>query len=108
MIDWSHVMELKQDMADGFDELVTIFLEEAEGGVQKLSSEAPPEVLAADFHFLKGAALNFGFITFAKLCSEGEQKALEGRGDTIDLASVRACYQKTRVDFLAGLDRRAA
>lgn len=108
MIDWSHVEELKQDMADGFDEIVEVFLEEVEEGVAKLDAQESASKLAAGLHFLKGAALNLGFTRFAGLCSAGEVFAEQGQVGMIDLAAVNACYRASRQEFLAGLQSRAA
>lgn len=108
MIDWSHVDELKQDMAEAFDEVVEVFLEEVEGGIANLSEGASAADLASGLHFLKGAALNLGFAQFASLCSEGEIQASQGQEAHIDLAAVRTCYQQSRQEFLTGLQSRAA
>ncbi|WP_323035115.1 Hpt domain-containing protein [Pararhodobacter sp.] len=108
MIDWSHVEELKDDMADGFDEVVTVFLEEVEEGVAKLGTCASPDSLAAGLHFLKGAALNLGFTQFAALCSDGELQAEKGQIEAIDLAAVATCYKTSLQEFQAGLQQRAA
>ena len=71
MIDWSHVDELQEDMAEGFDEIVEVFLEEVEESLAKLDPSAGANSLAANLHFLKGAALNLGFADFAALCGAG-------------------------------------
>ena len=108
MIDWSHVDELRRDMAEGFDEIVEVFLEEVDEGIAGLTPGSADASLAAGLHFLKGAALNLGFADFAVLCSDGEEQALKGNGANVDLAQVRACYLASRQEFLAGLSRRAA
>ena len=108
MIDWSHVDELKQDMADAFDEIVEVFLEEVEDGVAKLEADASADNLASGLHFLKGAALNLGFTQFAELCSQGEVQANAGQDGQIDLDAVRACYRQSRQEFLTHLQGRAA
>lgn len=108
MIDWSHVEELRRDMADTFDEIVEVFLDEVDESIGKLDPGASAADLAADLHFLKGAALNLGFAQFAALCSDGEESALKGEAADVDLARVRDCYRRSRQEFLTGLQNRAA
>lgn len=101
MIDWEHITALKADLGDGFDELVTVFLEEADAAMAGLAPEKPPDAMAADLHFLKGAALNLGFVKFAGLCGDGESAA--GRGEQVDLTPIRASYAQSRREFVDGL-----
>jgi HPt (histidine-containing phosphotransfer) domain-containing protein len=108
MINWAQVDELKSDMADAFDEIVEVFLQEVDEGVDKLNGTKPVSTMAADLHFLKGAALNLGFADFAALCSVGEASANNGKSDQVDLDALRACYRKSRLEFVTGLKRRAA
>jgi len=108
MIDWSHIDELKQDMGEAFEEVVDVFLQEVEEGIAKLDQGAPPEALAANLHFLKGAALNLGFEQFAALCGDGENKANAGQAGSVDLAAVKRSYEVSRQEFTTGLQRRAA
>lgn len=108
MIDWTQVDELRADMGDSFAEVVEVFLQEVEEGVARLQPDAGPANLAADLHFLKGAALNLGFSAFAGLCAAGEQAANDGVAAGIDLDALRRTYEESRELFLAGLSRRAA
>lgn len=108
MINWSHVNELKHDMADAFDEIVEVFLDEVQEGLAKLDSNRSAADMASGLHFLKGAALNLGFEKFAALCSDGEELANSGRPAEINLAAVRECYDKSKREFIAGLQRNAA
>jgi histidine phosphotransfer protein HptB len=107
MIDWPHVDGLREDLGDGFDELVEVFLDEVDSGIARLNPGATPAQMASDLHFLKGAALNLGFVHFAGLCGDGEDRA--GRGGGVDLAPILASLDASRVEFLRGLaERRAA
>ena len=108
MIDWTHVAELRSDMGESFDEVVAVFLDEVEEGIARLDSGSDGEVLAADLHFLKGAALNLGFRQFAGLCASSENQASSGHADEVDLDAVRASYAASRVAFLEGLPKLAA
>jgi histidine phosphotransfer protein HptB len=106
MIDWSHVDGLREDLGEGFDELVDVFLDEVDSGIARLDPAAPPAQMAADLHFLKGAALNFGFSQFAGLCCAGEDRA--NRAASVDLAPIKASLAASRVEFLNGLAARRA
>ncbi|MCB1394863.1 MAG: Hpt domain-containing protein [Rhodobacter sp.] len=108
MIDWAHVDELRNDMGDSFDEIVEVFLQEVEDALARLDPDAGAEAMAADLHFLKGAALNLGFSEFASLCASGEARANRGETAGIDPGRIRQAYTVSRHDFLDGLQRRAA
>lgn len=108
MIDWSHIDELKQDMDDSFDEVVEAFLQEASEGLARLDATVPAETLAADLHFLRGAALNLGFADFAALCGEGEARAHAGQAAQVDLAAIRASFAASQQALTTGLRNRAA
>jgi len=108
MIDWKQVDELRADMGDAFDEIVEVFLQEVDDGIARLESAPRGPSLAADLHFLKGAALNMGFAAFADICARGEEAAQAGRGQEVDVKVVRDTYQQSREAFLTGLSRRAA
>lgn len=108
MIDWTHVAELRSDMGESFDEVVEVFLMEVEEGLEKLDADGSSTALAADLHFLKGAALNLGFREFAGLCARSEQLATEDKVEEIDLAAIRDSFANSRVAFIDGLPRLAA
>ncbi|MCA0205855.1 MAG: Hpt domain-containing protein [Proteobacteria bacterium] len=108
MIDWNQVDELRSDMGDAFGEVVEVFLQEVDDALLRLSQQEVGPAMAADLHFLKGAALNLGFTSFAALCAEGEDLANGGRAEQVNLARVNASYRESRDAFLTGLARRAA
>lgn len=107
MIDWKQLDELRNDMGDSFDEIVEVFLEEADAGVESLRS-VTDDARAEPLHFLKGAALNLGFAKFAELCADGETRANAGDSAGVDIDAVIESYQQSRSEFLAGLRSRAA
>lgn len=104
MIDWEQVNSLREDLGDGFEELVEVFLAEADEAIADLDPQAPPDQMAARLHFLKGAALNLGFAEFAGLCASGETQA--DAGGTVVLEPVLISYQASRRAFLDGLARQ--
>ena len=112
MIDWGRVHALRDEIgAADFAEVVTLFLEEADEVVARLSGRLGAPRLEADLHFLKGAALNLGIAEFARLCQGGERRAAHGDPST-DLQAIRRCYAASKSAFELGLDalstRRAA
>lgn len=108
MIDWDRVRELRSEIgAEGFDEVVSLFLEEADEAIARLSILGGAAALAADLHFLKGAALNLGFSRLSTLCQDGERRA--DAGDmSVDLDAVRAAYADCRAAFEAGAEQAFA
>ncbi len=104
MIDWGQVDSLRADLGDGFHELVEVFLAEVDEATGRIDAASPPEQMAADLHFLKGAALNLGFSAFAGLCAEGEVQA--NAGGAVDTGPILACFTASREEFVEGLGQR--
>ena len=104
MIDWDTVDSLRNDLGEGFGELVDVFLAEVDEATGRLDPDASPDQMAADMHFLKGAALNLGFTDFAELCAEGEARAEAGQ--PVDIAPVLASFAVSRREFTEGLVQR--
>ena len=104
MIDWGRVRELRSEIGpEDFAEVVSLFLEEADEAMARLSADGGAKALAADLHFLKGAALNLGFDTLSALCQDGERRA--GAGDlSVDLEAVREAYASCRGEFEDGAE----
>lgn len=107
MIDWSRVDELRGEVGDdGFDEVVSLFLEETDEVITRIGSE--PGCLGGDLHFLKGGALNLGLSALAQLCQEGERAFAESRDATFDLVALRQLYAESRLALTQGLAQRKA
>lgn len=99
MIDWDRVNDLRSEIgADDFDEVVTLFLEETDEVIARISVLSGAKLLEADLHSLKGAALNLGFEKFAALCQDGERRAAAGSTD-VDLDQVRQIYAASKQSF---------
>lgn len=108
MIDWDRVRELKAEIGEpDFEEVATMFLDESDEVIARLSRDAGAERLEKDLHFLKGAALNLGFAQLAALCQDGERRAAAGVTD-IDLAAVCGVYEVSRRMFQAECGTQAA
>lgn len=110
MIDWSQVVELRDEIgAEDFDEVVALFLHEVEGALADLPGHAnAPAALEAALHFLKGSALNLGFDTLAHACQEGEYAARAGMVESMDLDAIARLYEESRAAFLRELPTRLA
>ena len=108
MIDWERVKELRGEIgADDFVEVVEMFLQEADEAVARLSPDLTAKAVEADLHFLKGAALNLGFIALSALCQDGERRAAAGATD-VNLTTVNQVYRDSKTAFEAGLDQALA
>ena len=84
---------------EDFAEVLEIFFEEVEEVIEKLERTPDPKTYEADFHFLKGSALNLGFEDFANLCSSGEKAARDHEGDSINLTTVLKSYKQSKQEF---------
>lgn len=108
MIDWNRVRDLKAEIGEeDFVEVATMFLDESDEVIARLSRENGALALEKDLHFLKGAALNLGFAQLAALCQDGERRAAAGSID-VDLDSVRGVYMVSRQTFVAKCGAAAA
>jgi len=108
MIDWPQIDELRQEMGDAFPDLARLFLAEVASVVDRLRAPTTVPTLEADLHFLKGAALSFGFTELARQCGHGEALAATGRADLVDLTMILDCYDQSRAMFVSGLPARPA
>src|SRR5690606_20529143 len=87
MIDWERVAELQSEIgADGFGEVLELFLDEVEGVVMRLGQRLAK--LEDDLHFLKGSAWNLGFRSFGAMCQTGERMAAAGMAAQVDIPAV--------------------
>jgi len=109
MIDWKRVDELREEIgAEDFTEVVQLFVEEVEEVMNALRAGPDLARLGGNLHFLKGSALNLGFRALGAQCQQGERDAAAGRAAKVDLHGLIACYDTSKKQFLAGVDRRAA
>jgi len=109
MINWTRVAELRSDIgADGFDEVVGLFLDEVVGEIERLRAGCPDTDLERKLHFLKGCGLNMGFHQFAALCKQGEAAAKRGDHHLVDLRGALISFDNSRIAFLRGLRQMAA
>lgn len=108
MIDWARTTELRAEIgADDFDEVVALFLDEADEVIARLPTCASAKAMEDALHFLKGSALNLGFAELAALCQEGERQAAAGVAGQ-DTARVAACYHASKAALAAGPAANAA
>lgn len=100
MIDWIRIAELHEDFgAEDFNDIVAAFLEEADDALARLLDADTSAELQAEFHFMKGAALNLGFDEIAAICSSGEQAAAECRPADTQRAQLQQTLPRTIATF---------
>ena len=75
--------------ADGFEEVVSLFLQESAEVVERLGGQRPGDLSAEDLHFLKGSALTLGFDDLADLCRRAEM------GDPAHPSDLRAVWEQS-------------
>lgn len=106
MIDWTHVRKLRDEIGgDAFEEVVELFLDEVETEISNLRGLPGTVDLGAQLHFIKGSALNLGFVAFSDLCHSGEAAAEAGHVDDVNLAQIVECFDRSKATFLVGLDK---
>jgi histidine phosphotransfer protein HptB len=102
MIDWCRVNELRSELGgEDFSEVVALFLEEGDELAGKLRAGISATEVEAELHFLKGSALNLGLGLLAQLCQSGQAAQ-------VDLQEVAEIWERSKAEFLAGLNRLAA
>jgi len=107
MIDWSRVLELRNEVGvDDFEEVVDLFLEEVEGVIADLDPNASASQLEQHLHFLKGSALSLGFADFSSMCQEGERLSAGGETEAIDLPRIVSGFEASKQVFQSELDAR--
>ena len=108
MIDWQRITEIRDEVgAENFQEVSDLFLFEVEEELKRLRDITYPTALAAQLHFLKGSALNLGFIAFADICQAGESTAQDA-SRSVDIDDLLTCYNLSKREFSHGLHRFAA
>lgn len=101
MIDWGRVAELRDEVgADAFEEVVELFLEEADEAVMKIRAADNRSALSDALHFLKGSAMNLGFREFAEHCRADEKRLVELGDQSVDVVALADCYSRSRRKFL--------
>jgi len=104
MIDWTRVRELRDEIGhDAFEEVLDLFLEEAETALAMLRTSTADDDLEAQLHFLRGSALNLGFAALAELCAEGEEKSRAGAPERVNIPEIVSGYETSKAAFLARL-----
>lgn len=101
MIDWDHIEELRQEMGDAFPEIAEMFLAEVDAVIDRLRQAPSLDSMESDMHFLKGAALNFGFADMAAICASSEQLAAGGAPHQVPLDRVLETFDRSRAEFTA-------
>ena len=87
MLDLDQLETLRAEIgADGFAEVADLLVCEIADGITALGTQPTGADLSAQFHYLKGSALNLGFRDFAALCAQGEQ------GLPVDTATLQQVF----------------
>jgi hypothetical protein len=109
VIDWDRVRGLSADVGeDCFGEVMALFFDEAERGIDALERADTPARRAEALHFLKATALNLGFTGLAGLCARREAALAAGRAGRLRATPFRARLAASRAAFAAGRAGMAA
>ncbi|MEM7290014.1 MAG: Hpt domain-containing protein [Pseudomonadota bacterium] len=106
-IDWEQVAQLRRDVgADGFEEIIEVFLDEVEEKAEELRVCSPDTALEEHLHFLKGSAKNVGFDYFSELCASAEREAMSRDSVKIDIPHLLEAYNLSKAALLSELPKR--
>jgi len=87
MLDLDQLETLRAEIgADGFAEVADLLVCKIADAITALGTQPTGADLSAQFHYLKGSALNLGFRDFAGLCAQGEQ------GLPVDTAALQQVF----------------
>ncbi len=101
MIGWERVKELHGEIgAENFSEVMNLFLEEVEETLARLPQVVQPREICEMLHFLKGCALNLGFVEFAEACLQAQARLNASQGAEFDVAALVRCYRDSKAEFL--------
>lgn len=104
MIDWVRVNTLRDDVgADGFPEIVRIFLEEMTDLRDALQDPSHPHSLEHTLHALKNGALTLGFDQLSDLCQVGETQSARGQAEQVDRTEILRVLDHSLDLFQRGL-----
>lgn len=93
MIDWCRVRELHDEIGEeAFEEVLALFVDEVDDALARLQHAQEASARMAEFHFLKGAALNLGLEDMASLCGQAEQMANDGTPTDSERSTVLADF----------------
>lgn len=107
MIDWMRVNDFRAEIGEeNFDEIVALFLEEADAAVAGLSQGLSLADLGTALHSLKGSALNLGFDSLAQMCGAAELQAAAGIRP--DVTSIVVVYGQSLGAFGKGRPQAVA
>lgn len=104
MIDWDRIATLRDEVgSEDFDEVVDLFISEVDETATRLRLTPDLSTLEEDLHFLKGSALNLGFVSLSSLCQKGEKMSAGGQATDVDVGSILAAYDESKIRFIAEL-----
>ena len=102
MINWDRISELQAEVGeDGIAEVVEIFLEEMDEGLEALILATDTTERLEKLHFLKGSAQNIGLDTMSTLCARDEA-ALKADAEIVpDADAIRLALSAAKEELSA-------
>ena len=101
MIDWARIHDLYEEIGeDAFAEVLDLFVQDVNEGLARLRAASDAKARSAEFHFLKGAALNLGLGQLAATCALGETNAAQGQDTTAAQADIETQFPRVNATLL--------
>ena len=102
MINWDGISELQAEVGeDGIAEVVEIFLEEMEEGLEGLSASTETPEMLDKLHFLKGSAQNIGLDEVSSLCARDEAALKADATGQVDFQAIKAALSQAKEELSA-------
>ena len=90
MINWDRISELQAEVGeDGIADIIEIFLEEMDEGLEGLAKADQASDVLDRLHFLKGSAQNIGLDTMSALCARFEADIKTDATIQPDISAIR-------------------
>lgn len=100
MIDRKRIENLKAEVGeDDLAEVVMLFCEEVEETLDRIRAPAA-RIVPDDLHFLKGSALNIGFVEMAGLCQLAEKSLRKDPTACPNIHVISQAFAKARRTLL--------
>lgn len=96
MIDKSRVAELEEEIGEGVEEILLLFLDEAEEAIDRLEAAEDGHTRTDLLHFLRSGALNLGMRGLADISARAEACDDEVRNGVEVIADLRRALAASR------------
>lgn len=102
LVDLARLEELVADIGEeALPEIMDMFVAEVEDSLAALRREERQAAgeIASEAHFIRGSALNLGFMALAEACGKVEKLAAAAPGTPVATARIAALFDRSRAEL---------